>query len=52
LGGVVLERENARRLFTEVHSLAPDLTTPESARKHAGKWLRELARRVAASQTD
>jgi glycerate kinase len=52
MGGVVLERGRARRLFTEVHALAPDLTTPELARNHAGKWLRELARLVAASHKD
>jgi glycerate kinase len=48
LGGVVLDRERAGRKFTAVHAIAPDLTSPENARRDAVAWLTELARQVAA----
>jgi len=49
LAGVVSDRARAERWFAAVHALAPDLTSPARARHEAGKWLTELARRVAAA---
>ncbi len=48
LAGVVADRERAARWFRAVYALAPDLTTPEEARREAAGWLTELARRAAA----
>ena len=48
LGGVVLDPGRAGRKFTAVHAIAPDLTSPENARKDAVAWLTKLARQVAA----
>ncbi len=46
VAGVVTDSEKARSLFSNVHSLV-DLTTPEEAKTDAGKWVQEIARRVA-----
>ena len=47
LGGVVPERAEAGRVFSAVHALAPDLTTPEDALGRAGEWLERLASKIA-----
>jgi len=49
LAGVIHEAHRLRTRFTEVHALAPDLTTPDEARAQAGYWLSELAARVAGT---
>lgn len=51
LGGVVANADRARKVFTQVHAMAPDLTSPETARRHAAKWLAELAFRTARAWT-
>lgn len=48
LAGMVADRARAARWFRGVYALAPDLVAPEEARRHAARWLTELARRAAA----
>jgi glycerate kinase len=52
LAGVVADHDRAARWFRGVYALAPDLTAPEEARRHAAKWLTELARRAAADWSE
>ncbi len=47
LAGVIEDAPDLEACFTEVHAVAPELTTPDRARARAGYWLSRLAARVA-----
>lgn len=47
LAGQLEEHPRVRRAFTMTAALAPDLTTPEEARRHAARWLARLAEQAA-----
>jgi glycerate kinase len=48
LAGVVSNADQARQLFTNVHSMTA-LTTQHEAKTNAGKWLEEVSREAARS---
>ena len=46
LGGIHKKTSNLSSLFTDIYSICPTLTTPESALEKPKKWLRDLARKT------
>jgi glycerate 2-kinase len=48
LAGVVPDPEEARKLFTQTHGMAPEVTTEASALAKPAFWLERLAAKVAA----
>jgi glycerate 2-kinase len=47
LAGCVTDPDAAQRRFTQVHGIAPRLTTTESAKAESANWLTRLAESVA-----
>jgi glycerate kinase len=47
LAGVVAERDQLPKVFAQLHSLTPGLTTAESAKSRAAFWLARLAEQAA-----